>query len=48
MSIRAKKSLGQHFLRSKTALAQIIDAAKLSSRTLYLKSVLAKELSQKH
>ncbi len=27
MSIRAKKSLGQHFLRSKTALREIVDAA---------------------
>lgn len=36
MSIRAKKSLGQHFLRSKTALTQIIDAAKLSSADLVL------------
>ena len=27
--IKAKKSLGQHFLRSKTALKQIVDAARL-------------------
>ena len=36
MSIRAKKSLGQHFLRSKTVLAQIVGATKLSQADLVL------------
>lgn len=34
--IKAKKSLGQHFLRSKTALTQIIDAAHLTSQDTVL------------
>lgn len=34
--INAKKSLGQHFLRSKTALTQIIDAADLSLSDIVL------------
>ncbi len=36
MALRAKKSLGQHFLRSKVALTQIIDAAKLSADDIVL------------
>ncbi len=34
--IHAKKSLGQHFLRSKTAIRQIIDAASLTQGELVL------------
>lgn len=34
--IQAKKSLGQHFLRSKTAIRQIIDAASLTKGELVL------------
>ncbi len=36
LRIEAKKSLGQHFLRSKTALGQIADASSLSSEDLVL------------
>ncbi len=36
MTLRAKKSLGQHFLRSKVALTQIIEAAKLSADDVVL------------
>ncbi len=36
MTLRAKKSLGQHFLRSKTALTQIIESAKLSADDVVL------------
>ena len=36
MTLRAKKSLGQHFLRSKVALLQIIEAAKLSADDVVL------------
>ncbi len=51
-SIRAKKSLGQHFLRSKTALQKIIQAAEISPDDIVLeigpgKGVLTKKLLQK-
>lgn len=36
MSIRAKKSLGQHFLRSKTALREMVDAAEVIPKELVL------------
>ncbi len=35
-NIQAKKSLGQHFLRSKTTLKEIVDAANLSKETVVL------------
>ena len=35
-SVRAKKSLGQHFLRSKAAIRQIIDAAALTQGEIVL------------
>ena len=49
MSIRAKKSLGQHFLRSKTALREMIEAAAINNGELVLEigpgeGVLTQEL----
>ena len=36
MELKAKKSLGQHFLRSKIALREIIDASRISNADLVL------------